>query len=57
MPEAWTSTGGIHGEFEKAGFRDVEVRECPVKMPIGDHDSFVEFMLTRMPHMVKLCED
>jgi len=41
MPGAWTSTGGIKGEMEKAGFRDVEVHECPVTMAFQDYEEDV----------------
>jgi len=57
MPGAWTSTGGIKGEMEKAGFRDVEVHECPVTMAFQHYESFARFFSTKLPHMVALTKD
>ncbi|TKA76000.1 hypothetical protein B0A55_06676 [Friedmanniomyces simplex] len=57
MPEAWTSTAGIRGEMEKAGFREVETHECPVKMPFQDHETFAGFFVTKLPHMVAMTKD
>ncbi|KAK3675468.1 hypothetical protein LTR78_004551 [Recurvomyces mirabilis] len=57
LPEAWTSTGGIEGEMRKAGFKDIETYEVVVDMPYQSYDSFADFMITKMPHIIALSKD
>ncbi|KAK5117597.1 hypothetical protein LTR62_005019 [Meristemomyces frigidus] len=57
MPEAWTSTTGLKGEMEKAGFRDVETHEVEVEMEYKTYRGLADFMVGKLPHMIALTKD
>ena len=57
MPKEWMNVDAIKGELEKAGFNDVESHRVATQMAFEKAESFVEFTLTKMPHMVMLMED
>ena len=57
LPEAWTTTSGVKGEFEKAGFRDVGAQEVQAEMRFESAKEMVEFFLKKMPHMVAMTKD
>lgn len=57
IPGEWRSTTSLQGEMEKAGFRDVECHQVPVEMKYETHESIVEFLITKLPHMIALTRD
>ena len=56
IPKAWTEKDGVRGELEKAGFKDVDCQQVDVEMKFDSHDGFLEFLLTKMPHMNMMLE-
>ncbi|KAK3691636.1 hypothetical protein LTR37_018515 [Vermiconidia calcicola] len=57
MPKEWTSVENIKAEFDKAGFRDVESYEVATTLSYEERDTFVDFMFSKMPHMVAMMGD
>ena len=57
MPKAWMNGDLMKAELEKAGFIDVESHQVPTAMRFDTLASLVDFMLTKMPHMVMLTRD
>ena len=57
IPEPWRIASGVGDEMQKAGFRDVETHRVTVHLGFETHASFVDFMFTRMPHMVAVTKD
>ena len=55
LPRAWRSTEGVRGEFQAAGFRDVDVRSMQTYMPFEDHTKQVNIFMS-MPLMTGLIE-
>jgi len=54
IPSEWRSTSGVQGEMQKAGFRDTESHRVHVEMEFQTHESFVDFILAKIPHMITL---
>lgn len=50
IPEGWKNAGPLKAELEKAGFKDVEAHEVHVEMTVDKVDTFVDFMMDKMPH-------
>ncbi|KAK5127191.1 hypothetical protein LTR85_008552 [Meristemomyces frigidus] len=57
MPEEWSNTAAVESELKKAGFRDFESYRVPVEMKYESQESIVEFLVTKLPHMVAICKD
>ena len=57
LPAVWSSAEALKGELSKAGFQDVETQRVNVTMAFKTHESIVEFMVTKMPHMVMMTGD
>ncbi|KAK4545679.1 hypothetical protein LTR36_002633 [Oleoguttula mirabilis] len=57
LPEEWSSTTAVEGELKKAGFRDVESYRVPVEMSFESQESIVEFLVTKLPHVVAMSKD
>ncbi|KAK3709686.1 hypothetical protein LTR37_010713 [Vermiconidia calcicola] len=57
MPKEWTSVENIKIELERAGYRDVESHEVATTLSYEERDTFVDFMFSKMPHMVAMMGD
>ena len=57
IPPGWKEVEPLRAELEKAGFREVESFEVETKMEFERMEPFVDFMLTKMPHMQMLTKD
>ncbi|KAI7531346.1 hypothetical protein KC331_g14165 [Hortaea werneckii] len=57
VPAEWRSESGVGDELMKAGFRDIETHRVTVHMDFDNHEGFVEFLVTKLPHMVHLTSD
>jgi len=57
LPKEWSDADLMKGELIKAGFRDVEAHRVQTTMPFEKAAELAEFMLTKMPHMIKMTED
>ncbi|KAI9037316.1 class I SAM-dependent methyltransferase [Aspergillus affinis] len=54
MRQGWETVLGLHGQLEQARFRRVEVYQVPTEVAFESYSTFVELLLTKMPHMVTL---
>lgn len=52
LPPTWTSTEGVIGELEVAGFRDIGAEYIDTAMPFERHDRMIEMFMTKIPPMV-----
>lgn len=57
VPAAWSEAEKLKDELVTAGFQDVEAFEVDTQMEFERVESFVGFMLDKMPHMVALTKD
>lgn len=57
IPKNWRDTEPVKQELEKAGFRNVDSQEVHVEMTVDSLEVFIDFILTKMPHMVMLVKD
>ena len=57
IPDAWMDAELMKAELEKAGFKDVESHQVPTTMQFDKLAPLVDFMITKMPHMVMLTKD
>lgn len=57
LPKEWSSAEAVKGELEKAGFADVQAWRVPTTMHFEKLEAQIDFMMTKMPHMVKIMED
>lgn len=52
--QGWETVLGLHGQLKQAGFRRVKVYQVPTGVAFESYNTFVELLLTKMPHMVAL---
>jgi ubiquinone/menaquinone biosynthesis C-methylase UbiE len=57
LPENWSRVDLMKAELETAGFIDARTERVPVTMRFEDRDSFIDMLLTKMPHMVDMLQD
>lgn len=57
LPKEWMNVDAMKGELEKGGFRDVESFRVNTTMKFERMEELVDFMLTKMPHMIHLTKD
>ncbi|KAK5174342.1 uncharacterized protein LTR77_001422 [Saxophila tyrrhenica] len=57
MRPEWIDATKLKGELEKAGFKDVDVREVKTQMAFEKRKPLIEFMSVKMPHLKPLVED
>lgn len=57
LPKEWEDIDLMKRELEKAGFRDVEGYPVETKMTFDKLEPLVDFLITKMPHMVMLTKD
>ena len=56
LPQAWRSAQGIEGELRNAGFKDIESHQVQTTMKYEKLAPMVDFLATKMPHMVAMTE-
>ena len=57
LPKAWSNVDLLKAELETAGFKDVTSERVAVTMQFENRDSFVDMLVTKMPHMVAMTKD
>lgn len=57
LPKEWSNAEAMAGELRKAGFKNVHSEQVHTTMKFEKHEPFVDFMMTKMPHIIKLIED
>ncbi|TKA31776.1 hypothetical protein B0A50_01854 [Salinomyces thailandicus] len=57
IPAEWRSDSAVKAEMQKAGFRDCESHRVRVQMKFETHEGFVDFALTKMPHITHMTSD
>ena len=57
IPSEWEESSKLKGEFERAGFRDVEVQEVKTIMNYEKRAPLVELLTMKMPPMMPLLAD
>lgn len=57
LPKAWSDAELLRGELEGAGFREVVCEKVAVKMQFERHETLVEWLLTKLPHIVAVTKD
>ena len=57
IPKEWENVDLMKKELEKASFKDVESYQVDVEMPFEKMEPLLDFMITKMPHMIMLTQD
>jgi hypothetical protein len=53
----WASATELKARLEEAGFREIEVHEVVAEVNFQSHSTFVDILLTKMPHLVALTRE
>lgn len=57
VPKEWMEVELMKGELEKAGFKDVESLQVETKMRFEKLETFCDFVILKVPHIVALTKD
>lgn len=57
LPKDWASADAVKAQLEKANFKNVHSEQVHTTMKFEKLEPLVDFMLTKMPHIIKLTEN